>query len=745
MLDRKILWLLLLVFVHISTYGQDITRNNQRNLEIKGLVAEKESRKPIANVDVSILGGRFTRTDIDGRFVIRAKVGDELMVDHPSFQTVYYTIKNDDDIRVYVEENPLDEEVASELEESEMKMEFKSRSKKLASPDLHKIYNDSAEFYKKNDIAKSVLFVEKALASLGKRKSDAKQAESFAVLGDIYFYWKQYDLAVSNYRTSLTADQAPEIKLKLAQSLLLTGDVQESMDYFKQLLDEETSNYQKILAHEGLGDANSKLGRFKEAESDYKEALKIAKANLVTPKVTDLNSKLAELFAQKGELDQAEGFFKNSLNLASEENVKRSAKQKEIVADFYSSSNQYDKEIELRKENLETISRLNDTVTTLEQQPEAVTPQKTNYKIGTAFLNQQKYNEAIPFLEKSIEEADNRKDLIIKKDAKRKLSEVYDGLGDYEKAYNTYREYVDLVDTLVVKKEQQISQASRFSRDITLQQNRITSLEKDRELTESKISLVSKDNELATLQNKRQQFTIYALIIGMLLLAIAAFFMYRSIKQQKLTNNLLALRSLRSQMNPHFIFNALNSVNSYIASNDERNANRYLAEFSTLMRSVLENSDEDFIPLSKEVELLELYTKLEHSRFKDKFDYTITVDPEVNIDDFTIPPMLLQPYIENAIWHGLRYKEEKGNLKIDIAQIDRASLQIAIEDDGIGRKRSAELKTQNQLKQKSKGMGNIKKRITILNDMYKDKVDVHLEDAHQDGKGTKVVLTLKKD
>jgi LytS/YehU family sensor histidine kinase len=201
---------------------------------------------------------------------------------------------------------------------------------------------------------------------------------------------------------------------------------------------------------------------------------------------------------------------------------------------------------------------------------------------------------------------------------------------------------------------------------------------------------------------------------------------------------------MRSQMNPHFIFNALNSVNSFIAVNDERNANRYLSEFSVLMRSVLENSDEDFIPLTKEVELLELYVKLEHNRFKDKFDYKIKVDENINLEQFSIPPMLLQPYIENAIWHGLRYKKEKGNLEISINQKNNETLLISIIDDGIGRKKSQELKTNNQLKQKSKGMNNIKNRIAILNDMYKDRVSVVVADVLENGEGTKVTLLLKK-
>jgi LytS/YehU family sensor histidine kinase len=197
-------------------------------------------------------------------------------------------------------------------------------------------------------------------------------------------------------------------------------------------------------------------------------------------------------------------------------------------------------------------------------------------------------------------------------------------------------------------------------------------------------------------------------------------------------------------MNPHFIFNALNSVNNYIAKNDERSANRYLSEFSTLMRAVLENSEEDFITLAKELELIELYVKLEHSRFPEKFDYSIELDEKIDTEAFQIPPMLLQPYIENAIWHGLRYKEEKGSLKIELFQKGTEVIEIRITDNGIGRNRSRELKTSNQINQNSKGMGNIKKRIAILNAMYKDKVSVSVTDLNEDTTGTRVILTLRK-
>ena len=149
--------------------------------------------------------------------------------------------------------------------------------------------------------------------------------------------------------------------------------------------------------------------------------------------------------------------------------------------------------------------------------------------------------------------------------------------------------------------------------------------------------------------------------------------------------------------------------------------------------------------MEKEIELLELYVKLEHFRFKDKFDYTLDVSENLKVDEFVIPPMLLQPYVENAVWHGLRYKEEKGLLEIKFEQLDSETVKITITDNGIGRKKSKELKTEHQKKQKSKGMGNIQKRISILNEMYKDKVDVTVQNVFDNEEGTRVQLILKKD
>lgn len=707
--------------------------------DIKGSVKANETRKPIKDVRVYVIGGESTQTDMFGEFRLKARKGDIIFFESPEIETVSYTIINDENIDVLVKGY----EAASKAK--------KMSRKAVASPE-HKVFIDSANFYKKTDIEKSLTFIEKSLEVLSDRGDNEKTAQSFSTLGDIYLHYKQYDLAISNYRSALNDHYSTNTKINLGKAYLLSGEYKSARNIFSELADEGSlSDYNNITVLESLGDAHKGLGDNAKAIKNYEKALKIAQDNLVTPKITDLNSKLAGIYSNQNNVPKAEEFYSNSLSLATKENSKRAVQEKEKVADFYNQSRQYDEEIRLRQSTLEDVEAMEQEAVPAAPEgnaytaPDSITSQKINYKIANAYIMQEEFDKAIPYLQKSIAEADDKEDLVVQKDATRKLSELYKTVGDYTKALESYQEYVQLVDKVYLQKEQEISQATRFSRDIALKQNRISSLEKDRELSESKYELALKGQQLITENNKRQKLIIYALIFGMLMMGLTIYLFYRNSKQQKLANNLLALKSLRSQMNPHFIFNALNSVNNFIAQSDERSANRYLTEFSTLMRAVLENSEQDFIPLSKELELLKLYTKLEHSRFEEKFDFEINVAENVKVDDFQIPPMLVQPYIENAIWHGLRYKEEKGYLKINLTQPDSETIQIAIEDNGIGRKRSTELKTMNQKKQNSKGMGNIKKRIEILNNMYKDKVDVSIEDAFEDETGTRVVLTLKKD
>ena len=729
-MNIKIYLLYFILFLSLpSAFAQQkVIYQKGVDFSVRITIVDANNTRIVKNAEVSGNGTIYTYPDITGRYIIKAKIGDEIRVSHPDFETVYYRLTSSEDLKIVVE-NYVKERYSY------------AKTKQLSrASDFYLQHLDSATFYKKKNIEKSLSFIEKALKSKENKK---RNATTYKLLADVYLYWKQYDLAAYNFKLSYQIYQDKSTKIALSKAQFLSNNYKDSEQTYQELIEEKLSTYESIQVFEGLGDVFVITKKLDASIANYQKALQVAKENLVTFKITDLNSKIANVFAAQGKTNRAENLFKNSLNLAEKENLSRALEEEEKVADFYNKNSRFDEEIKLRKKSL-IKSKRNEVSKLKSIKKDSITSQKINYKIGTAYILKEDYKEAIPFLQKSIKDANKNKDIVVEKDATRKLSESYATIGDYDNALKSYQGYVELVDVLYLKKEQEIQQAKRFAKKISDNQNRISSLEKDKELARSKISLANIDQKLSEESNRSQRQIIYSLITVISLLLLLAWFMFRNTKQQKLANNLLALKSMRSQMNPHFIFNALNSVNSFIAVNDERNANRYLSEFSVLMRSVLENSDEDFILLTKEIELLELYVKLEHNRFKEKFDYQINIDKTIDLEQFSIPPMLLQPYIENAIWHGLRYRKEKGILEISVHKKDSETISISIIDDGIGRKKSQKLKTKNQLKQKSKGMSTIKNRITILNNMYKERISVTVSDVLETGEGTKVKLLLKR-
>ena len=176
----------------------------------------------------------------------------------------------------------------------------------------------------------------------------------------------------------------------------------------------------------------------------------------------------------------------------------------------------------------------------------------------------------------------------------------------------------------------------------------------------------------------------------------------------------LEMQALRAQMNPHFIFNCLSSINRFILKNETEAASDYLTRFSRLIRMVLVHSQEPLITVEDELEILRLYLDMEQLRFKDAFDYKIIFTNRVDTGSVFIPSLLLQPFCENAIWHGLMHKEKKGNLQVALSMEDHV-LHCTITDDGIGRKMAAEMNSKSTEKNKSLGLKITRERLALLN------------------------------
>jgi tetratricopeptide (TPR) repeat protein len=298
------------------------------------------------------------------------------------------------------------------------------------------------------------------------------------------------------------------------------------------------------------------------------------------------------------------------------------------------------------------------------------------------------------------------------------LTEFYKANKQEEKATKLYSDFVAQLDNLLARDSSLIDK-----RLFLVTEGKIAELEQQQLLKD----------ELIQRKNKFTFVLIGSVVLlsTLLLLIVKAWFSIRKRNKQ------IALQSLRREMNPHFIFNSLNSVNQFIANNNEREANKYLSSYSNLMRNIMENSNKDYVTLGNEIDQLKKYLELEKLRFSDKFEYRIEIDPTLNTDTVMVPNMLIQPNLENAIWHGLRYKESKGFLKLEFRREGNKTVAL-VDDNGIGLTESKKIKTKNQKLHESLGLKNVRERIGLLNDIYKKDIRFELTEKPEGGALVKI-------
>jgi ligand-binding sensor domain-containing protein/two-component sensor histidine kinase len=245
---------------------------------------------------------------------------------------------------------------------------------------------------------------------------------------------------------------------------------------------------------------------------------------------------------------------------------------------------------------------------------------------------------------------------------------------------------------------------------------------------------------------KKNWFSLLVLLFATLIIWLLLWYLF----SRKRKIDLLSVRikgaemqTLRSQMNPHFIFNTLNSINSYIIENKREVASEYLTTFSKLMRNILDLSKHEIITLEKEISTLNLYMELEALRLENKFDYTIIIDKHIELELVKIPPLIIQPFVENAIWHGLHNKKENGHILIRVDEKDKNLLLVTVEDNGIGRKASSMLKKE-QVKHKSYGIEITVNRLQLL-DKHNGVEIIDLYNSENVAAGTRVEIKINID
>ena len=252
----------------------------------------------------------------------------------------------------------------------------------------------------------------------------------------------------------------------------------------------------------------------------------------------------------------------------------------------------------------------------------------------------------------------------------------------------------------------------------------------------------------------------FAVVAEIIVLSLALAHRYRLLEKEKTVSQLAyyeelqnksfyekrmaetEMLALRSQMNPHFLFNSLNSLEYLILSNDEHKATGYLAKFSKLLRMILNHSREESILLEEELTALRYYLDIEATRLGEGFTYSIEVGETVDTQRLIIPPLLLQPFVENAIWHGLMPSDKPTkNLQIRVRLVDEHRVEFEIEDNGIGRKKSAEIRSRSSVKRKSYGMDITQQRIALFNRNYPNQLSIEISDL-QRGKETGTLVRI---
>ena len=526
-------------------------------------------------------------------------------------------------------------------------------------------------------------------------------------------------------------------------AILEAGDAnfKNSADYYLKAI----QLAEQIKFTRGLSISYNNMGENYYHIKEYDNAIEY------TQKALALNNSINELRGQainyeligsayfgKKEYNTAKNFWDKGFAFAKKSNDPNVTSQLYVdMGKYYTESNQ----LKLAFDNL----MIADSITT--SRKETLYQIYTYKAFAAAFAKTQHSDSALKFLQKALKASQ----ILGNKNEECEVYNLFATHFEKEKIYDSgmyyLRKHKALSDTILSDKN--------YTHLAYIQTKYETEL-KDQE--NQRLKNVAKSQKRQILE---KNWLLIASAIALLLAFFSIFLLYRSFQNKKHNLELyeqkkasehnqqvteLEVKSLRSQMNPHFIFNSLNSIRNYIIKNEPHIASNYLAQFATLMRKILDASQLSFIHLDDELEMLKLYLELELMRFSQRFNYRIIMEGEVENTNYKIPSMVLQPFIENAIWHGLLNKEEgQGELEIKFKEDETDEDQIICEitDNGVGRVKSAEFK--NSLKQhKSKGLEITKERLIRLShgtikepiafvDLYNDKGEAQ---------GTKVIIHM---
>jgi len=509
------------------------------------------------------------------------------------------------------------------------------------------------------------------------------QVLAYQRLGIIYHYILSDPLkAIDAYQRSMDViDVEPKLKRfgivslgNIATIYYEQQDYREAIKRYRLMLNYKTH---KINAYTNIGNCYSKLRINDSSIYFYEQAEKLARTNNDVLNLANILSNLSLVQSEINELDKSIPNIAESISLIT------------------------DNELEMLR-----------------------TP--TYINAAMVYLAHKDYDKAEKYAKEALTLNQSIQNLYTDKTLWETLSTIYVEKKDYKNALNAFKKYTVLNDS-------------------------ITSSDRKTEISRKEIQYeADKQQTIAVTEIKKQKLLKRVSVIGGSSLIVAfliGFILYRkkqnaTAKTQKALFKVKVsnteLKALRAQMNPHFIFNSLNSIGDYILKNDITSASDYLSKFSILIRQTLENSEKKDILLSEDVNLIKRYLDIENKRFKNSFTYKIIIDKLIDADNTLIPPLILQPFIENSIKHGLSIKENKGHIVIEAIKKGDMILYV-VDDNGIGMKTSYKGKQENEM---SLGMKITKNRIDIINQLKKTNGDVKVVEKD---KGIRVEVLLPLD
>lgn len=537
--------------------------------------------------------------------------------------------------------------------------------------------------------------------------------QSTDLLGVFYRNRGKYEKSIGYHKKALSLANETRDTMQMLFALNNLGTVYRRIDDFPQstesyldvvrLINNYSNNSKKVLKSRAV--AYNGLGNISMSQSDLKSALDYFRSAISVEEKLNSWRGLAIDYLCMGStylglnnIDSARYCYEKSLDLNIKNNsaVGQSICYKDLGYLYYNDKQYNNALVEFRK----CLDKANET-----KEPFYIIG--GNISVGKGLLALKKYGDAYKYLKKGHDMAVEIKSNSEIASSSELLSEYYEKIGKPSEALSWYKRS---------KKFQNEIYNDKNSERIGILNARFDVANKERIINAQKSDIQSKENRLRI----NRIVTVFVVVVFLLLVLLAIFLYNQNRSKQKADKLQMEQRILRSQMNPHFIFNSLGAIQSYMYKNDSKSAARYLGDFASLMRSVLDNSRQELITFDQEIKTLNHYLELEKLRMNDSFDFKIDVDSEIETEFEYIPPMLLQPFFENAIIHGFRGLDHKGEVELNIKR-NNGEFEFNIFDNGVG------FKSENngQKGHKSHGLNIFKER--IQNIYGKNKINFNIE------------------